>query len=361
MRKRLLLPALYLAMAACSADAELHRPSGSLDSIVRSWISRDTNTGAVVAVVKGADTLLFNAYGMSNVEAGSPMTTDAIMGIGSLTKQFTAAAILKLRDGGKLSLDDNITKWLPDYGTGGLKLPLRRLLDHTSGIPDVSAIPELRPFLRDHQASPDAMYAVIRRYPPEAAPGTRQAYTSTAYWLLHLIVEKASGTTWQRYLDSTIFQPLGMAASGICYGAAKTAKRAQGYWVRSGEVRRAPENVPMFYMGSGVLCSTAADLLTWLQALHGGKVLSPASYAEMIAPATLPEGATGRYGLGLEIGKDSRGNAFIGHSGELAGYTARANWYPDANLSIVVLINNSIDSSPTAMVSDLAAFVLGQQ
>lgn len=205
------------------------------------------------------------------------------------------------------------------------------------------------------------MYAVIRRYPPKGTPGTTQAYTSTAYWLLHLVVEKASGTTWQRYLDNQMFQPLGMTSSGICYGAAKTAKRAQGYWVRSGQVRRAPENVPLFYMGSGVLCSTAADMLTWLEALHGGKVVSPASYAEMITPATLSDGTIGRYGLGLEVGKDPQGIAFIGHSGELAGYTARANWYPDANLSIVVLINNSIDSSPTAMAGDLAAFVLRQQ
>jgi D-alanyl-D-alanine carboxypeptidase len=352
---RPLLVSLFLYSGTSVASAQPAAAVARLDSVVQSWLAKDKNTGAVVAVVKGTDTLLFQTYGMADVEAGAKMSADAILGIGSITKQFTAAAILKLRDAGKLSLDDDITKWLPDYDTRGQALPLRRLLDHTSGIPDVSAMAELRPFLRDASLSRDSMYAVIRRYPPQAAPGTKQAYTSTAFWLLHLVVEKASGMSWQRYLESTMFAPLAMTSTGICYGEAKSARRAQGYGVRPGMVRRAPENVPTVYLGSGVLCSSAADMLAWVKALHTGKVLPEGSYREMITATKMPDGTPGKYGYGLEVGKDAHGNAFIGHSGELTGYTSRVNWYPDTGLSIVILINNSGDSSPTAMAAELAA------
>jgi CubicO group peptidase (beta-lactamase class C family) len=352
--------AVLACLSACVSDAQ--QPVGPfdspLDSIAQSWIAKDRNVGAVVAVVKGSDTLLFKSYGKADVEANVAMPKDAIIGIGSITKEFTAAAILKLRDAGKLSLDDDITRWLPDYDTGGHRIPLRQMLDHTSAIPDVSEIDGLAAFLRDQDASRDSMYAVIRRHPPESAGGRQFAYSNTAYWLLHLVVEKASGMPWERYLDSTFFEPLGMTSTGICFGPGNIPpRRAKGYGVRNGRVRPAPENVPMFYMGSGVLCSSATDMLTWLEALHGNKVLPPATYAEMTTRTVFADGTLGR-GLGLEIGKDTHGNYTIGHSGELAGYTARANWYPDAKLAIVVLINNSIDSSPTAMAADLAAAVL---
>jgi CubicO group peptidase (beta-lactamase class C family) len=183
-------------------------------------------------------------------------------------------------------------------------------------------------------------------------------YSNRAYWLLHLVVEKASGMTYPQYLQRMIFEPLGMTSSGICHGARNLPRRATGYAVRGGETRRAPEIVPMVDLGSGVLCSTAADMVTWLQALHGGRVLSNASYAEMIRPATLADGTPLRYGMGVDVRQDARGNHYIGHSGEITGYAARANWYPDAQMAIVVLMNNSFDSSPTAMVDELAGQLL---
>lgn len=355
----MILP-LAMALAACEDGAQ--QPVGPfdnpLDSVAQTWLARERNVGAVVAVVKGDDTLLFKSYGKSDVEAGIAMPTDAIFGIGSVTKQFTAAAILKLRDAGKLSLDDDIRTWLPDYDTGGQRIPLRQILVHTSAIPDVSRIEALQPFLRDHALPRDSMYAIVRKNPPKSPAGVEFAYSSTGYWLLHLVVEKASGTSWEQYLAATMFEPLGMESTGVCHGPGNGPPGvAKGYFVRSGRTRPAPANNPMFYRGSGGLCSSAADMLTWLQALHGGKVLPPASYTEMIEPAVLPGGRRSR-ALGLQVSTDSIGITSIGHSGELAGYTARVNWYPDAELAIVVLINNSIDASPTAMAADLAVAAL---
>jgi CubicO group peptidase (beta-lactamase class C family) len=328
------------------------------DSIARANLAQDRAVGAVVAVVKGDDTLFLETYGKMDVESDVPMRPDAIFGIGSITKQFTAAAILKLRDRGKLSLDDDVTKWLPDFDTRGNQVPLRRLLDHTSGIPDVTTKPAMREIGRNAALPPDAMYARIKRYPFEFATGTAQIYSNSAYWLLHLVIEKASGMRYQQFIAQELFAPLGMKSSGFCLSEENVPRRATGYRVRNGTVDRRPLNVSTWYLGSGALCSTAGDLVTWLQALHGGKVLSPASYAAMIEPATLNDGTRTRYAMGLEVRTDARGLRFIGHSGELPGYAARANWYPDARMAVVVLMNNSGDASPSAMAADLAAEVL---
>ena len=354
--------AVLLAIAAAASPLAAQprtAPAAKLDSIASANLARDRTIGAVVGIVKGADTLCLPPYGKANVESDVPMRTDAILPIGSITKQFTAAAILQLRDQGKLGLDDDITKWLPDFDTRGARIPLRRMLDHTSGIPNVmSTAPELRRLRNDPNASRDTIYAIIKRHPPQFAPGTAQMYSNTAYWLLHLVVERASGMTYEQYLERMIFEPLGMESSGMCHGAPNLPRRAAGYAVHNGESRRTPENVPVNYLGSGVLCSSAADMVTWLQALHGGRVLSPASYAEMIRPATLADGTVLRYGMGVDVRQDARGNPFIGHAGEITGYAARANRYPEAQMAIVVLMNNSIDSSPTALVDELAGQLL---
>ena len=349
--------AALLAVAAASPLAAQPRtpPAATLDSIAAANVARDGTIGAVVMVVKGQDTIFLQPYGRANVEPEVAMHTDAVFAIGSITKQFTAAAILQLRDQGKLGLDDDVTEWLPDFPTGGARLPLRRLLDHTSGI---ASVPELNRLRFDPNASRDSIYAAIKRHPLQFAPGTAQMYSNRAYWLLHLVVEKASGMTYEQYLERMIFEPLGMNSSGICHGVPDLPRRATGYAVHEGETRRPPEIVPVVDLGSGVLCSTAGDMAAWLQALHGGRVLSDPSYAEMVRPATLADGTPLRYGMGVDVRQDARGNRYIGHAGEITGYAARANWYPEARMAIVVLMNNSIDSSPTALVDELAGQLL---
>jgi ABC-type sugar transport system ATPase subunit len=148
----------------------------------------------VAAVVKGKDTLLLKAYGKGDVEGDVPTTVDTVFPIGSDTKQFTFAAILQLRDQGKLSLDDDITKWLPDFETRGNKVTLRHLLGHTSGIVGLTEMPELRAMrlMRNSTATRDAVYKVISRYPFQFPTGTMQAYSNSGFWLLGLIIEKAS-------------------------------------------------------------------------------------------------------------------------------------------------------------------------
>lgn len=346
-------------LVATDAAAQTGRTLAErLDSIAGSGVLANRAVGTVAVVVRGNDTLLMKGYGQANVEWDVPMPADAMFEIGSVTKQFTVAAILQLRDAGRLSLDDEITKWLPDFDTRGNRLTVRRLLDHTSGLVGLTEMPEFDLLVWNQRFPRDSAYALIKRYPFQFPTGTAQMYNNSAFWLAGLIVEKASGMTYEDYVEQRIFAPLGMTRSMYCNSGESVPRRANGYSVQNGVTRRAPTNVHTWPFAAGSLCSTAGDLVTWVRALHGGKVLSPESYREMITPATLNDGTPLRYGMGIGVGKDSRGLTYIGHGGTITGFTAEAGWYPDAQLAVVVLTNSggSIDAGDVA--GELAAALL---
>ncbi|HEX6315397.1 MAG TPA: serine hydrolase domain-containing protein [Gemmatimonadaceae bacterium] len=329
-----------------------------LDSLAGSGVLENRAAGIAAAVVRGNDTLLLKGYGKADVEWDVPMPADAMFEIGSVTKQFTAVAILQLRDEGKLSLDDPITKWLPDFDTRGNTVTLRRLLDHTSGIKGITEMPEFGILVTNARYPRDSAYALIKRYPFEFRTGEAQIYNNSAFWLLGLVVEKASGMTYEDYVEKKLFAPLGMSRSMYCNSSENVARRAHGYGVQNGQVRRAPTNVHTWPFSAGSLCSTAGDMVTWLQALHGGKVLSPKSYAELITPSKLNDGTPLRYSMGLSVGKDIRGLNYIGHGGAITGFTAEVGWYPDAQAAVVVLMNSNGNIDPGAVGGELAAELL---
>ena len=327
-----------------------------LDSIANSPVVEGRAVGIGVAVVKGKDTLLLKGYGKSDVEWNIPMPADAMFEIGSVTKQFTAAAILQLRDAGKLSLDDDITKYVPDY-TPAHKVTLRRLLDHTSGIKGLTEMPEFGPLSVTNWPR-DSALALIKRAPFEFAPGEAMIYNNSAFWLLGLVIEKASGMSYEDYVEQKIFAPLGMSRSRYCNSNEVIERRAHGYGYRGREVQRAPMNVHTWPYSAGSLCSTPGDMVTWLHALHGGKVVSPASYQEMITPSKLNDGTPLRYSMGLSVGTDVRGLRRIGHGGGIAGFVTEVTWYPDSQLAVVVIMNSTGPINPAALGSELAAEVM---
>ena len=349
---------LAFLSSAASAQGDRAALVATLDSLAGSGVLENRAVGITAAVVRGNDTLLLKGYGRADVEWNIPMPHDAVFEIGSITKQFTAAAILQLRDAGKLSLDDEITKWLPDFNTRGNTVTLRRLLDHTSGIMGLTEIPEFGLLVMNPRFPRDSAYALINRQQFQFRTGEAQIYNNSAFWLLGLVVEKASGMTYEDYVEKKIFEPLGMKRSMYCNSSENIERRAHGYGVRNGEIRRAPTNVHTWPFAAGSLCSTAGDMVTWLQALHGGKVLSAKSYAEMIAPAKLNDGTVLKYGMGLAVGEDGRGLKAIGHGGSITGFTAEAVWYPDAQAAIVVLMNSNGNIDPGAVAGELAAELL---
>ena len=354
---------VLLAVSATTAAAQADRASlvKKLDSLAGSGILENRAAGIVAAVVKGNDTLLLKGYGKADVEWNIAMPADAMFEIGSVTKQFTAVAILQLRDEGKLSLDDEITKWLPDFDMRGNKVTIRRLLDHTSGIKGLTEMPEFGNLVSNPRFPRDSAYALIKRYPFEFKTGEAQIYNNSAFWLLGIVVEKASGMTYEDYVEKKLFEPLGMKRSMYCNSSENVERRAHGYQVQNGQVRRAPTNVHTWPFSAGSLCSTAGDLVIWLKALHGGKVLSAKSYTEMTTPAKLNDGTVLGYGMGIGVGKDVRGLNYIGHGGGIAGFTSEATWYPDAQAAIVVLMNSNSNLDPGAVAGELAAELLPWQ
>ncbi len=352
------LAALTALLALTPADAQDNLIQ-RLDSIAGAGVRENRAVGITAAVVKGKDTLLLKAYGKSDVEGNVPMTVDTVVPLGSDTKQFTAAAILQLRDQGKLTLDDDITKWLPDFETRGNKVTLRHLLGHTSGIAELGSMQELRAMqlMRNPTATRDDVYKVINRYPFMFPTGTSEIYSNTNFWLLGLVIEKASGMTYEDYIERKIFEPLGMTRSMYCNNSEKVARRASGYGMRSGTPILVPPIVHTGTYAAGAICSTAEDVITWLKALHGGKVLTPTSYGEMIKPATLNDGTRLRYSMGLVVAEDGNGLRFIGHGGGGFGFSSVTRWYPEAQLAVVVLTNSEPDEM-TAVTERLAAAVL---
>jgi CubicO group peptidase (beta-lactamase class C family) len=354
----LMFTLLLLAPAAGAAYAQDRAALvARLDSLAGAPVAEGRAAGINVAVVHGRDTLLLKGYGKANIELDVPMPAHAVHEIGSVTKQFTAAAILQLRDEGKLSLDDDLTKYFPDYPTGGRSISVRRLLDHTSGIKGITEIPGFRE-LQHRGWSRDSAIALFARQPFEFEPGEAMIYNNSAYILLGHIIDKASGMSYERYVQERIFAPLGMTASRYCNNFEVVPQRASGYQIQGTATRRAMLNDHNWPYSAGSLCSTAGDLVTWLHALHGGRVLSPESYREMTSGSQLNDGTPLRYGMALSVGPDVGGTLHIGHGGAIGGFGAQASWYPDEQLAVVVLINSNGPVSPSALAGELASAVL---
>jgi CubicO group peptidase (beta-lactamase class C family) len=360
MVKPIALAALALVIfATTSVVAQVKPLSQRLDSVAGAAVANNRAVGLVAAVVKGNDTLLMKGYGKADVEWDIAMPTDAMFELGSVTKQFTAVALLQLRDQGKLSLDDPITKWLPDFDTRGNAISIRRLLDHTSGMVGITEMPEFGILVTNARFPKDSAYALINRTPFQFKTGEMAIYNNSAFILAGFIVEKASGMSYEDYVEKKLFEPLGMTRSSYCNITENVTHRAHGYMLQRGKTLRAPTNVHTWPFSAGSLCSTASDMIKWVEGLHSGKVLSPASYKEFITPSKLNDGTPLRYSMGIGVGQDANGQNYIGHGGAIGGFLAEAGWYPDQQMAVVVLMNSNGQQDPGEVVTGLAREVTG--
>lgn len=332
-----------------------------LDAIAGAEVRAGRSVGIVARVSKGKETLLLGAYGKADTETGEAMFGDTIVSIGSITKQFTAAAILQLRDRDKLSIDDDVTKWLPDFRTHGNKVTLRHLLGHTSGVADMTAMADLRKLrmLRNPDLTRDAIYEVINAQPFLFPTGTMQVYSNTGYWLLGRVIEKASGMKYEDYIERELIAPLGVKRTGYGSPADGVPRCAAGHGVRDGAARRMPRIVHNGTFAAGAMHSTAEDLAAWMAALHMGRVLPPKSYMDMITPTRLNDGSPTRYGMGIVIAEDQHGHPFLGHDSGGFGFSGVVRWYPGAEVAVIAMTNSEPDAI-AAVAEDLAAAVLPQ-
>lgn len=334
--------------------------SATLDSLARAHAAHELVAGVSAAVVHRGDTLLLGGYGYADVEwdVPTPGNADAVYEIGSVTKQFTAAAVLRLVEDGRLDLDADVTAYLPDYDTQGRRISVRRLLDHTSGIKGYTEMPMFGEFMM-RDLSRDSLVARFQAEPLEFEPGRALIYNNSAYFLLGLILERVTGRGYGELVADELFAPSGMGRSYYCDEGAVIQRRAHGYDATPEGLHHKGYLDHQWPYAAGSLCSTVGDLVRWNQALHGGEVLGPDAYREMTTPRPLEDGTPVRYAMGLLAYDDPAGRRVLTHGGGINGFLSSVWLYPDQELLVVVLQNTSGPRGAGALARELADAVIG--
>lgn len=310
--------------------------------------------GVAVLVARGDTVLYRGARGEADVEAHTALSPDQLFRIGSVTKQFAAAGVLKLVEDGKVKLDDPLSKYVPGYPNGD-KITVLMLLNHTSGIKSYTGMPGymLEPIKRDLTTA--QMIEVFKDQPVEFAPGEKWNYNNSGYVLVGAVIEAASGMAWYDYLDKVFFQPLGMKNTGYGADPKFVARQAKGYTLEGGKV--APMRILSMTQphAAGALLSTVDDLFKWNRALHEGRVLKNETYQRMITP----EGAAAEAKYGFGIGPGTlRGSGTLEHSGGIFGFLSQLTYLPGPDITVVVLQNSDQGGDPGALARKLGAAAL---
>jgi len=300
-------------------------------------LTKNKLPGMAVLVARDGKVVFQGGFGFADLEQESLVTPETKFRIGSVSKQFTAAAILRLADDGKLALTDKLDKFFPNFPRGD-EITLHHLLTHTSGIHSYSSKPE---FLRrvTKPITPTDLIAWFRDDKADFAPGAGFLYNNSAYFLAGVIVAKVSGQSLDTFMREAFFRPLGMKDTGIFVNATPPPGIARGYSIADGKATSALDWDMSWAGGAGALYSTVGDLFRWNEALFAGKVLKAESFKLMTSPNKLPPSVDGMsYGYGLMMASVSRLPA-IGHGGGLNGWSSDLLRLPEQRCTVVALAN----------------------
>ena len=314
--------------ATCRPSIETEK-ARRMDQIVRFVADKKEFMGSVL-VAQGDHVVFSKGYGSANLEM-FPNSPNTKFRIGSITKQFTAAAILLLEEQGKLKVDDLLRSYIKDAPGAWDKVTIRHLLTHTSGIRSFTQLPDFLTW-RLSESSVEKTIGRFRDLPLEFPPGGKHSYSNSGYILLSYVVELVSGQKFEIFLQEKIFTPLGMKDSGYDSNTALIVRRAAGYTMGPDGLRNADYFSTTFSQGAGGLYSTTEDLLRWTQGLFGGKLLSASSLEKMITP--FKDG----YAFGLGV-VEEHGHKIILHGGGIDGFTTQLSYFPDKEMTIAVLSN----------------------
>ncbi len=318
--------------------------------------------GASLAIVRDGRIVKARGYGLASLELGAAATEHTVYEIGSVTKQFTAAAVMMLVDEGKVGLDDPITAYFPDAPPAWARITVRHLLTHTSGIQNHVAVPDwMKVFKTDlfYDTTPGRAELLERFYrlPLEFEPGQTWAYDNTGYILLGFLIEKASGRSYWDFLSERIFNRAKMAETRSTAEEPIVANRAAGYeWV-DGAFHNRPSLPPTVAFSAGSVLSTVGDLAKWDRALYGDELLPRAARDRSWTPARTRDGADAPfdYGFGWFIDR-YHGHRFVQHSGGTPGFSSAIYRFLDDRLSVILLANHS-DRILDSIVLDVAGLV----
>lgn len=343
--------ALGLAGAAWGQEAGFAAMAEKADAVVSAYAAQGEFSG-VAAIAKDGKLVFAKGYGMANYEWGVPNTVEAKFRIGSVSKQFGAAAILKLQEEGKLKVDDAACGYLPDCPERWRRITIHQLLTHTSGIPNVTNLPAYEG-MKHLPSRYEEQVKAVWELPLDFDPGTQFAYSNTGYIMLGQVIEKASGMKWESYLEKALFGPAGMKDTMAGSNSLVVAKQAYGYRGNAGKPTQA-EYVSMAIPNvAGAVVSTVGDLVKWDRALAGTAVLS----AESKARLWKVEKSGYAYGWGVA---QFEGKEMQAHSGGIEGFSAQYARIPAEGLAVVVL-SNFEDGKTGPIRSALVRLALGKE
>lgn len=336
-------PILFLIVAAtvfslgCAMAANADERLGKIDELFREFDHADA-PGASVMIISNGKVLLEKSYGLADLENKIRNAPDSNFRLASVSKEFTAMCIMQLADAGKLSLDDPITKFFPEFPAYGKQIKIRHLLNHTSGlldyedlIPEGTTIPVL---------DMDVLRILMQQNKTYFPPGTKFRYSNTAFAFLALIVQKVSGEMFSAYLRKHIFTPLRMTNT-LAYesGISTVPNRAFGYTQKGDTFARTDQSLTSSVLGDGGIYSSVRDLRKWDEALYGTKLVSRKMMKAAFTPGpNTKHGKDIQYGFGWFI-SEYRGLRNIWHSGDSIGFTTRIERFPDQKFTVIVLSN----------------------
>lgn len=338
---------LVLAVTPVLADSARNRDtlSANVDDAVRQQMKEQHIPGVGLAVVRNGSLVKATGYGLANIENGTPVTPATIFEIGSMTKQFTATAIMLLAEEGKLSLDDSIAKYFPEASPALEAVTIRHLLTHTSGIPDLAGDVDASQAgkgiidLRQEYTEDELAHAYLAQ-PLGFRPGTRWSYCNVCYSLLGFLIHRVTGRAYAEFLGERIFAPLGMKTTRMLSYAEIIPNRASGYDLINGAWKntRRWQSESIFSDAAGGLLMNVLDLAKWDAALYTERIIKRSSLEAMWTPVPLDDGSVYPGGMGWFIAS-VKGHRLVFHGGGGPGFCAEISRYLDYRLTIIVLTN----------------------
>ncbi|NDV42216.1 serine hydrolase domain-containing protein [Flagellimonas sediminis] len=310
--------------------------------------------GAVFLATKNGKIIYNKAFGLSNLELQIPMQTDNVFEIGSMTKQFTAVAILMLMEEGKLGLEEETTQYIPEYPTHGHRITIHHLLTHTSGIKDFTKVKGLNAIAQNHM-EPMEIIDFFKDEPMDFAPGAEFKYNNSGYVLLGYIIEKVSEMSYEDFVEQRIFNRLGMPSSRYASHSEVVPKRASGYHKREDYINARHISFSIPY-ASGSLMSTVADMFTWEEAIKNHVLLSKETTQLAFTNYTLNNGDPIHYGYGWHV-KEMEDTLSYEHGGSIFGFKSMGVYLPQEDIYVIGLSNCDCNS-PTEVTREIAKMVL---
>jgi CubicO group peptidase (beta-lactamase class C family) len=338
-----------VAQSPAVAPKSAQQIAAKVDEYMNAAVRVNRFSGSVL-VARDGQPIISKGYGLANYELDVPNTPGTVFRLGSLTKQFTAMAVMMLQERGKLSVSDSMCKHLSDCQAAWQPITIRNLLTHTSGIPSYTGLPDYE----KTQSLPVTHVSLIERFkdkPLEFAPGEKFKYNNSGYYLLGVIIERASGKTYADFLQENIFKPLGMTSTGYDSSRSIIKNRAAGYAMQGDSVVNASYLDMSIPYAGGSLYSTVEDLLRWDQALYTERLVSRKSLDEMFTPFR------GEYGYGWNRRRKFDRQA-LEHEGGINGFNTFISRYPADRLAVIVLSNNEY-RSVARIATDLTAIAFG--